>query len=247
MAQRTLAGGNDDGGCVSKIGADSFRGFALAKDLSTEALAALAGHCIFRDYGDGELVIGHQDTTFDVFFLMAGKLQVNLYSPDGQRVGFHEFQSGVMFGEISALDGLPRSASVEASGPCRVAMMPRQRFLRMIEEHPGFAMAVSRQLASNVRRLTTRVFEFSTMAVRQRLRAELLRLAERGAPSGTGAMIDAVPTHAELASRISTHREAVSREMAWLDGKGIVVKKGRGLFIPEIANLRMLLEESWDG
>ncbi|WP_421696458.1 Crp/Fnr family transcriptional regulator [Aestuariivirga sp.] len=232
---------------MSKTIAESFRAFQLFNGFSESALGKVAELCAVREYGDGELVIGHQDTTFDVFFLLSGKLQVNLYSADGQRVGFHEILAGVMFGEISALDGLPRSASVEASGRCRIAMLPRQRFLRMIEESPSFAMAVSQQLASNVRRLTTRVFEFSTMAVRHRLRAELLRLAERGTAAGDGAVIDPMPTHAELASRISTHREAVSREMAWLDSNGVVAKKGRSLLIPRPDRLRALLEESWDG
>jgi CRP-like cAMP-binding protein len=220
------------------------RGFFLFRDLGAEKLDALATACSLREYGPGELIVGHNDTTFDVFFLVDGKLQVNLYSADGQRVGFHEMTSGNMFGEISAIDGLPRSVSVEAASACRVAVLPRRRFLDLIEGDPAFAMAVARQLVAHVRRLTTRVFEFSTMAVRQRLRAELLRQAVPA--EGDSAAIDPVPTHAELASRISTHREAVSREMAWLDGKGLVVKKGKSLVIPSVAGIRALIDEGWD-
>ena len=205
---------------------------------------ALATATTVREFGPGELVVGHNDTTFDVFFLLSGKLQVNLYSADGQRVGFHEMNSGGMFGEISAIDGLPRSVSVEGATACRIAMLTRQRFLAAIEGHPDFAMAVARQLTSHVRRLTTRVFEFSTMAVRQRLRAELLRQSR--ATSEDSAMIEPVPTHAELASRISTHREAVSREMAWLEAKGLMTKKGKSLFIPSVVRIRELIEQSWE-
>ena len=229
---------------MAKLAPEEVRNFPLFRDLGEAGLAALASACSVRDYGAGELVLGHNDTTFDVFLLVSGKLQVNLYSADGQRVGFHEMNAGGMFGEISAVDGLPRSVSVEAATACRVAMLPRQRFLAMIQESPGFAMTVARQLAAHVRRLTTRVFEFSTMAVRQRLRAELLRQARL--EPGDGAVIDPVPTHAELASRISTHREAVSREMAWLDNHGLVVKKGKTLAIPSVARIRALIEESWN-
>lgn len=221
--------------------------FPYVRELNDEALAALAAACVGREFRAGELVIGHKDTTFDVYLLLRGMAQVSLYSADGQRVGFHEMAAGSMFGEISAIDGQPRSASVEASGPCTVALLPQRKFLGMIEEHPGFAMAVARQLAGRVRQLTTRVFEFSTMAVRQRLRAELLRLAERSGPVNGTAVIRQVPTHAELASRISTHREAVSREMAWLDANGVVVKRDRSLFLPDVARLRALLDESWSG
>lgn len=228
---------------MAKLTVEDFRSFPLFRDLGAETLAALGAASIMRDYGPGEMVVGHNDTTFDVFFLMSGKLNMSLYSADGQRVGFHEMAPGGMFGEISAVDGLPRSVSVEAATRCSVAMLPRQRFLAMIEQNPGFAMAVTRQLAAHVRRLTTRVFEFSTMAVRQRLRAELLRQAQPTADDS--AAIDPVPTHAELASRISTHREAVSREMAWLDGNGLVVKKGKSLVIPSVTRIRSLIEQSW--
>lgn len=228
---------------VNRLTAEDFQGFPLFRDMTPEALSALAAACTMREHGPGEPVITHNDSTFDVFFLLSGKLRVSLYAADGQHVGFHEMGSGGMFGEISAVDGQPRSVSVETASACRIAMLPRQRFLSLIETTPSFAVAVARQLAAQVRRLTTRVFEFSTMAVRQRLRAELLRQAQPAADGS--AVIDPLPTHAELASRISTHREAVSREMAWLDGQGLVAKKGRSLVIPSVPRIQALIEESW--
>ena len=200
--------------------------FASFKALGDGALAAIAADCSVQHYDDGELVIGHTDTSVDVLLLVSGAARVSLYSADGQRVGFIELPRGMMFGEISALDGLPRSASVGAS--------------------ESSIIAVAQQLAGHVRRLTTRVFEFSTMAVRQRLRAELLRLAKPAASGDTG-VIASLPTHAELASRISTHREAVSRELAWLDDGGFVVKQGRNLLIPSLGKLRSLMEDGWKG
>lgn len=233
---------------MSRLAAKDFRSFQMFQGVAPDVLGRIAAACAAREFGVGELVIGHKDTTFDVFFLLSGKVQVSLYSADGQRVGFHEIGPGAMFGEISAVDGNPRSVSIEAGMRSRIAIMPRDRFLALITDTPAFAMAVSRQLAAQVRRLTTRVFEFSTMAVRQRLRAELLRLAQQGvADDRGGAVIEAVPTHAELASRISTHREAVSREMAWLEGSGVLAKNGRNLQIPSVERLRALLEEGWDG
>ena len=232
---------------MNRITLENLKVFALFSEMNDDSLAAIAADCIVQHYAAGELVIGHTDPSFDVLLLMSGTARVSLYSADGQRVGFREMSKGMMFGEISAVDGLPRSASVEASEPCTIATLPRRRFLALIGEHPGFAIAVARQLAGHVRRLTTRVFEFSTLAVRQRLRAELLRLAAPPGDGGDCALIRNLPTHAELASRISTHREAVSREMAWLDASGHAVKQGRNLFIPSVSRLRSLVAESWEG
>lgn len=232
---------------MNRVSLESLRAVPLFSEMSDGVLAAIAADFIVQHFGEGELVIGHTDPSFDVLLLMSGTARVSLYSADGQRVGFREMTRGMMFGEISAIDGLPRSASVEAGEPCIIARLPRKRFLALIEDHPGFAMAVARQLAGHVRRLTTRVFEFSTMAVRQRLRAELLRLAGPPEAGGDSALIQNLPTHAELASRISTHREAVSREMAWLDGEGHIVKQGRKLLIPSVNRLRSLVDASWEG
>jgi CRP-like cAMP-binding protein len=232
---------------LTRVTLEALRTFPVFQELGDPVLARIAAASLAQHYGEGELVIGHSDTSFDVLLLVSGMARVSLYSADGQRVGFLEMPKGMMFGEISALDGLPRSVSVEAGEPSLIAKLPRQRFLDLMEENPGFAIAVARQLAGHVRRLTTRVFEFSTMAVRQRLWAELLRLAVPAGADADSGQIANLPTHAELASRISTHREAVSREMAWLDGKGLTRKQGRTLLIPSLAAINRLLDESREG
>ena len=82
-----------------------------------------------------------------------------------------------------------------------------------------------------IRELTTRVFEFSTLAVRYRIQAEILRLAELSACTGKVAHIVPAPTHAEIASRTSTHREAVTRELNRLAQMGILEQQNRELWI----------------
>ena len=226
---------------------EALKTFPAFHGISDITLSAMAADCSLHRYAAGELVIGHTDTSLDVLLVMSGTAQVSLYSQDGQRVGFREMGRGMIFGEISAIDGGPRSAGVEASEDCLIARLPHKRFIALVGQDPALAMAIARQLAAHVRRLTTRVFEFSTMAVRQRLRAELLRLAGPRTPGQPSALIPNLPTHAEIASRISTHREAVSREMAWLESKGFTVKQGRNLLIPDLDAVQKLLDDSWQG
>jgi len=101
-------------------------------------------------------------------------------------------------------------------------------------------------LTKQVRRLTSRVVEFSTLAVRNRVQAELLRLAGALPPGANAAMLSPAPTHAEIASRISTHREAVTRELSWLEERGIIAKEGRTLRLKDLGKLRMLAAEDSD-
>src|SRR5262245_11113088 len=223
---------------MAKQSKDGLRAIAYFKSLDDAAFGQLAQQCTIREYGAGELILGHNDETFDVLFLLEGLARVSIYSADGQRVAFRDIASGTIFGELSAIDGQPRSASVEAVEACTTAVMRRPQFLAAIAHHPEFTMAVAKHLTGQVRARTRRVFEFSTMAVRQRLWAELLRLAEAAAKDSGHALLSPAPTHAEIASRISTHREAVTREFAWLETQGFIKKEGRALRVSNLDKLR---------
>ena len=74
-------------------------------------------------------------------------------------------------------------------------------------------LAVLTQLVKRTRTVTRRVYEFSTLHVDNRIQAEVLRLATLAGREGKGARIVPAPTHVEIASRVSTHREAVTREL----------------------------------
>jgi len=92
--------------------------------------------------------------------------------------------------------------------------------------------------AQQSRLMTERIFEFSTMLVRDRLVHELVRIADDNLAGDGTAVIDPAPTHYDLAARISTHREAVSREMSRLTKLGLISKTGRRLAVHDIAGLR---------
>jgi CRP/FNR family transcriptional regulator, cyclic AMP receptor protein len=225
--------------------AEPLRAVEIFSGLSDEAIAGLRRDCTLRHAAARELIIGQDDEGGDVLFLLAGTARVSLYSPDGQRVGFRDVVDGAIFGELSALDGKPRSASIEAVQPCTLAVMTRQRFLAALAAHPELALALTRHLTRYVRALTDRIFEFSTLAGRNRLRMELLRLAAEQKSPGDQVTLSPSPPHAEIAARISCQREAVSRELAWLERNGFVRKQGRDLTIASAARLRHLIDEDW--
>jgi predicted Co/Zn/Cd cation transporter (cation efflux family) len=72
-----------------------------------------------------------------------------------------------------------------------------------------------------------------------------LRLGVAAAGDKDQAILSPAPKHAEIASRISTHREAVTREFAWLEAQGYVAKEGRALKIPSLKRLRDLVNKDW--
>ena len=95
-----------------------------------------------------------------------------------------------------------------------------------------------------IRELTNRVYEFSSLDVANRTRAELLRLALAGHRQGRSAKIAPAPTHAEIASRVSTHREAVTREINRLSKLGILERQGGALIVKDIERLEDMVHEA---
>jgi CRP-like cAMP-binding protein len=101
---------------------------------------------------------------------------------------------------------------------------------------------MTRRLTTQVRSLTNRVFEMSALHVQARLHCELLRLARtRGDADG---LVDPAPTHEELANRIGTHREAVTREFGLLSDQKILESGRRRLRFLDIGRLEDALRST---
>ena len=125
--------------------------------------------------------------------------------------------------------------------------MPAELFWEVIEEQPAFAKAMLKHLAGIVRRLDERIVEFSTLGVRDRIHAELLRLARASSErQGGGVSISPVPRHQDLAARVSTNREAVSRELNQLDRDGILAKMPGKWVIRDVERLARMVGDSLD-
>ena len=199
--------------------------------------------CGWRHYEPGEPIVDYLDDSDDVFFIAAGEARVSIYSLAGKAVTFTDVGPGDMFGEYAAIDGARRSATIEARTNCHVASMSGTAFRELLQSEPAVMLALLRQFVSKIRALTTRVYEFSALAVNNRIQAELLRLARLVPKEGKGARIPSAPTHSEIASRISTHREAVTRELNRLSRLGIIERKGSTLLIKDVDRLAAMVHE----
>ena len=124
-----------------------------------------------------------------------------------------------------------------------IGSVSAETFRSILEEYPTVSMALLTRLTNTVRALSERIFEFSTLAVKNRIHSELLRLAREGQRDGNVARISPAPTHADIASRISTHREAVTRELNELTKSGLISRDGRTLIISDLAELERLVHD----
>jgi CRP/FNR family transcriptional regulator, cyclic AMP receptor protein len=220
------------------------RRVSILAELPQPRLEQVAGTCKWHDYDAGEQFLRHDDPSTDVSFLASGKVRVIIYSVDGHEVIFKDLRPGAMFGEIAAIDRKVRTASVECIEPSTMASLTANEFHSLLLQEPTIAIATLGHLAAEVRRLTERVLEFSTLAVQNRIQAELLRLATEAGQQQGPALLSPAPSLAEIAHRVSTHREAVSRELSRLGSAGLLQREGGGLRITDVEQLGRLVREA---
>jgi CRP-like cAMP-binding protein len=219
------------------------RTFDLFDSLTPQKLDALAQQCGWRSFESGQRIISRQAADRDVYFLVGGRVRVTAYSADGRQVTFTDVASGEIFGDLAAIDDQPRSADVLALDHGLVACLPAAAFRRLIAEEPLVASRVLQRLVNLVRRLSGRVFDLSTLAVRNRIHSELLRLAREAGVARNRARIEPAPRHADIAAQVSTYREQVTRELSALAKAGVVGKQDQALLVLDVTRLERLVRD----
>lgn len=217
-----------------------YRANRLFRHMALGEIEALAPQIEHLHYGKDELIVQRLDESGGIHLLLKGALLANQYARSGREVGYRRISAGNYFGEISAIDGLPRSVNIVALDDVRLARLPQSLVQTLFEQSPRFMRAILEDLASLTRSLTDRLFELNAVSGACRVDIELLRMASLAGGDGQQATIHPCPTHAELAVLVGSQREAVTRELNRLAGLGIVSQTGRTL---RVLDLPALAEE----
>jgi CRP/FNR family cyclic AMP-dependent transcriptional regulator len=212
--------------------------------LPVEELRDLARRCQWREYRANQLIIEYDEESRHVFFVMRGRARAMRFSASGREVAFQDLAAGQLFGDFSAIDGHLRSASVVAVTDSLITSVSASRFRGILKQYDSVNSAMLKRLVEMARMLSDRVFEFSTLAVRNRIHAELLRLANQSIQKNNVASICPAPTHTDIANRISTNREAVTRELNNLARGGVIEKRRGMLIVRDLKALATIVREA---
>ncbi len=217
--------------------------FGCLTGLSGDARTTLLAHSKTTRVRRGQNLLARGERSSQVYVLVEGRLHVVLYSTSGREVSLRDLTEGDIFGELAAIDGEERCANIVAASDARLLTFTRADFRSAIHSSPEAADWLLQRLAGQVRRLTEKVFELSVLNTTARLHSELLRLGRSASASGRLEIFPA-PTHAELANRIGTTREVVTREMRVLSERRIIRNRSRRLEFLNLAELQEFVERS---
>lgn len=214
---------------------------SLFRSLKPDEIGRVERECQRLQLAANTWVVTANDASTDVYLVCRGRLCVVVSLADRETI-LRTLGDGEYFGELAAVDRKPRSAGVRTLTNATLFRMPSATFRAAIHEFPDVCDQVLLVLAGQVRQLANRANELAGLTVKQRIWTELLRSARPRMNTVGDGVISPPPTHAELASRIGSTREAVTRELGALEKNGLIERSPRAISLPKMARLRDMLE-----
>ena len=207
-------------------------------DIDLERFEARAN---WRRFDPEEVLVDFDEPSTDVYFLLSGEVRVLMRTASGKEVILYEMRPGDLFGELAALDGVPRSANVTALTRGEACVMPASVFKELLFSHQSVAERLFCLMASRIRELNARFMEQTVLDLRHRLYSELLRLSTPRQDRSGERVITPPPFHHIVAARIGCRREQITREFTMLTQEGLI-ERTRGALIlrqPDVLKARV--------
>ncbi|MCE3271331.1 MAG: Crp/Fnr family transcriptional regulator [Ramlibacter sp.] len=204
--------------------------------------ALLAG-CERQRLAPGEMLFRQGDAVpagGGAFYgVVSGGIKASSLREDGKEAILAVLEPGNWFGEISLLDGLPRTHDATAARDAEVLVLPHAGFERMMKR-PAFALAICRMLAARVRSLYGMVEDATLRSTRARVARRLLLLA-RGDATQAREPRPVVPVSQEaLAMMLGVSRQTLSKELQAMARTGAIALGYGKIEITSVAELQSL-------
>ena len=184
------------------------------------------------DFPKDALVVSQDDPGDTMFIIERGRVKVVLYGETGREMILSMFRAGDVVGEMSLLDGQPRSANVIAVEESRLLSLSRRDFADLLKSQPAIALNVLEEMSIRLRRADDIIGNLALLDVYGRVARVLVHMAEReGENTDEGIVIRERPTQQDLASMIGTSRETVSRVLSEFQRRGFLSMQGKKILL----------------
>ena len=213
-------------------------GTALFASLSQEELRTLAARTVRKPFKTGELLFSEGENCHGLHIIGSGKVRIFKTSVSGREQVLAVNHPGESVAELPVFDGGNYPASAIAVDATDVFFLPREEFRGFCLERPEVALKVLAAVGGRLRKLVDLIEELSFTTVRQRLATLLVKLAKTaGRKTAEGVAFDLPDSHQEMAHRMGTVRELISRNLTRLAAEGLIRVDGKHIVVREMAGL----------
>ncbi len=190
------------------------RSIPLFGTLKEADLHRLESRLVRRRYNGGEIVFHMGDEGGNLYILLSGRVKIMIPSEEGEEMILAILGAGEILGEISLIDGQPRSATVQAMKDTEVFCLYREDFLEVLQERFDVVLRVLEILAERLRHTDLLLAESRFMDITSRLAKKLLDLTRAfGVQEEDGVRIGVRVTQKDLASMVGATRESVNKQL----------------------------------
>src|SRR5262245_34229732 len=224
---------------------EALRKTELFRDLDEKHLRALAERSVERRLARDEILFVIGEGAKGLYVVVSGSVRAFRTGNDGREQIIHTERAGSTIGELPVFDGQPYPSTVAADEDSTVLFLDKDSVQRLFLAHPDIAMVALRVLSRRLRRCAELVETISLRAVGQRLAQWFLHEADtRGRKSGSGSEVELTLSREQMAARIGSVREVVSRAISRMEQDGLIHIAGHRLQIPDVQRLSEYLRET---
>ncbi len=219
------------------------RNVSIFEELPERDLEKIANLGTRKIFSKGSVILMEDEVGSALFIIINGKVKVSRLDETGREVILSILGPGEVFGEMSLLDGLKRSATVSAIADTEVLIIYRDDFLNLLNKHPQIAISLLRELALRLRKADMQIKSLSLKDAKGRIGCVLIMLADDLGKMYKGQVIvESIPTQQDLANMAGTSRETVSRVLTRFQKEGLIKIEGRTLIILEYEKMKQMFK-----
>lgn len=225
----------------------------LFGSLDEPSLSWLAARAKQQHLASGEMLFFHGEAATGLFVVVDGTIRVFLQNAEGREQVMHIDVAGATLGDVPVFDDGPYPASAVAQVDSEVLFLTKRAIQQFCLQNPRFALLALKLMAERVRRHAQLVNILSFHEVGQRLAMLLLAEAKKTGVEDTsvgekqGIIFRLNLSNHEIATRIGSVRDVVSRALTRLQQLGLVTVKARSVAIPSLRALKTYTESHQAG
>ncbi len=218
--------------------ASTFKKVPFFADLTDGVLLEMARSCLLKRYAKDQFIFLEGESCPGLFVVYQGTVKIFKLSEGGREQVLAIARSGHPIAELPAFDDGPYPASASAVEDAALLLLPKDQFRRLFFKYPEIALGVVRSLSMRLRKMVGLVEELAFKEVGQRVAHFLLDVAKRqGQRTSEGIVFELRPTNQEIAARIGTVRELVSRSLSRFRDMGVISIQDRTVTVHDLERL----------
>lgn len=212
-------------------------------ELEEDELAYIAKRAVVHRFNSDQLIFSEGDSCPGLWIIESGKVRVFKSSPNGREQVLAIEGPGRSVAELPVFDEGKYPASAASIGETSLLFISKADFRSLCLKHPQVALKVLRTVGRRLRGLVAMIEELSFSTVRHRLIAFLVRMARQGKQTPRGIIVMLPPNNQELAARVGTVRELISRNLSRLQAEDLIEIDGRRLLVRDLPALQNELKD----